>query len=163
MGIGFHYLRLRLANTPGGKYAHWSNILIRIAMPLFILNMAYWGYFLTNAFIRYPAEGTTVKPAWYIPLAEIFTIIRMTEVALIYLATATLCYALRLTGDLSKAGSFLYIFFSCLGALLNLLPGTLSGPLAIANYLSYIPAFTLLMPYMIAINLLNISGEPRHA
>ncbi|MGV3704736.1 MAG: hypothetical protein ACO1NU_05095 [Arcticibacter sp.] len=42
--------------------------------------------------------------------------------------------------------------------LLNLLPGSMTGPLAIANYLSYIPAFTLLMPYLIAVNLSAKSG-----
>lgn len=159
MGIGFHHLGIRLKNTPGRKYAQRSNVLMKIAIPLFVLNMAYWGYFLTSTFVKYAAKDATAKPAWLMPLDDIFTIIRMTEVALIYAATAALSYALRLTGSLSKAGSLLYILFSCLGALLNLLPGTLSGPLAIANYLSYIPAITLLMPYLMAVNLLNKSGD----
>jgi hypothetical protein len=159
MGIGFHYLATRLVNTPGGKHAHRANVLIKIAIPLFVLNMAYWGYFLTSTFIKYAAKDAPAKPAWLTSLGEVFTIIRMTEVALIYAATAALAYSLRLTGHLSKAGSFLYILFSCLGALLNLLPGNLPGPLAIANYLSYIPAFTLLMPYLIAVNLLNKPGN----
>ncbi|MBO9657723.1 MAG: hypothetical protein J7527_02770 [Chitinophagaceae bacterium] len=159
MGIGFHYLRIRLADTQGSKYAYLANILMKIAIPLFVLNMAYWGYFLTSIFIKYPAGNANAKPAWLIPLGEVFTIIRMTEVALFYFATAALSSALRLTGHLSKPASFLYILFSCLGALFNLLPGTLSGPLAVANYLSYIPAFTLLMPYLIAINLLYKSGN----
>lgn len=159
MTIGFHYLRIRLVNTPGSKYAYWSNVLMKIAIPLFVLNMAYWGYFLTHTFIKYSIKGAGSKPAWMISLDEVFTVIRMTEVALIYFATAALSCALRLSGHLSKAGSFIYMLFSCLGALLNLLPGTLSGPLAVANYLSYIPAFTLLMPYLIAVNLLNKPGN----
>lgn len=155
MGVGFHYLGIRLVNTAGRKYAKLGNVLIKVAIPLFVLNMAYWGYFLTNIFIKYAAKDATAKPAWLMPLDEIFIIIRMTEVALIYAATAALSYALRLAGHLTKAGSLLYILFSSFGALLNLLPGTLSGPLAIANYLSYIPAFTLLMPYLIVVNVLN--------
>ena len=159
VGIGFYFIKTGWSYTPSRKYAHWSNVLIKIAIPLFVLNMAYWGYFLTNSFINYPSKGANAKPAWMISLDEVFTMIRMVEVALIYLATATLSYALRLAGYLSKASAFLYILFSCLGALLNLLPDTISGPLAAAHYVSYIPAFTLLMPYLIAVNLLNKSGN----
>lgn len=162
MGIGFYRLNKVMENTPGSQYARCSNILIIIALPLFILNMAYWGYFVTNVFVTYSVEGAPAKPSWLKSIATAFTIIRMVEVALIYFATAALSTALRLAKQLSKAGSLLYVIFACLGAVLNMLPDTLSGPLAIANYLSYIPAFTLLMPYLIAINLLAKSGSNIH-
>ncbi|QHT67350.1 hypothetical protein GXP67_12250 [Rhodocytophaga rosea] len=158
MAIGFERLNKVLANTLGSRYAKLSKLQIRIALPLFILNMAYWGYFLTNVFVTYSIEGAPAKPAWMKPLDEAFTIIRMVEVAFIYLATAALATALRLSKQFSKAASYTYVIFACLGALLNLLPVTITGPLAIANYLSYIPAFTMLMPYFIGINLLAKSS-----
>jgi len=108
--------------------------------------------------VTYSIAGAPAKPVWMKSLDEAFTIIRMVEVALIYLATAALSIALRLSKHLSKVGSLLYVIFSCLGALLNILPCSMTGPLAIANYLSYIPAFTLLMPYLMAVNLLGKSG-----
>jgi hypothetical protein len=158
MCIGFYRLNKVLENTPGRRYAKWSSILIRIALPLFILNMAYWGYFLTNVFMTYSIAGAPAKPGWMKPLGEIVNIIRMTEVALIYFATAALAIALRLAKRLSKTGSVFYVIFACLGALLNLLPDSISGPLGIAHYLSAIPAYTLLMPYLIAVNLLAKPG-----
>jgi hypothetical protein len=154
MSIGIFRLNKMLAYTSGSRYAKWSSILIRIALPLFILNMAYWGYFLTNVFITYSMAGSPAKPSWMKSIDQVFTIIRMVEVALFYLATACLSVALRLNNQLSKAGSLIYVVLACLGALLNVLPSTIEGPLAIASYLSYIPAFTMLMPYLIAVNLL---------
>ena len=154
MGIGFYRLNRELANSPGAKYAKWDGFLIKIALPLFIANMAYWGYFLTNIFITYSIPGAPVKPEWIKSLDEAFITIRMLEVAFIYFATAALSIALRLNKQLSKSGALIYVIFACLGAILNMLQVKITGPLAIASYLSYIPAFTMLMPYLIAVNLL---------
>lgn len=159
MLIGFYNFNKVLRNTSGVRYANLGNILIKIALPLFILNMAYWGYFLTNVFITYSIPGAPAKPVWMKSLDEAFTIIRMVEVAFIYLATAALAIALRLNNQLSKTVSLIYVIFAFLGAVLNTLPGTITGPLAIASYLSYIPAFTMLMPYLIGINLLAKSDK----
>lgn len=156
--IGFFRLSKLLANTNGRNQAKWSVILMYIALPLFILNMAYWGYFLTHVFVTYSAQNFPSKPHWISTLGDVFSIIRMVEVALFYLATALLAAAFKLTGQLSNKTAVIYIVFSILGALLNLIPGTVTGPLAIASYLSYIPAFTMLMPYLIAVNIL---AKPR--
>lgn len=161
MTIGFYQLNKLLANSPGSNYAKLASILIKIAIPLFVLNMAYWGYFLTNVFITYSVPDAPAKPAWIKSLDEAFIIIRMIEVAFIYLATAALSVALKLNQQLSKTAMILYVIFACLGAVLNILPGTITGPLAIASYLSYIPAFTMLMPYLIAVNLLYKSTNMR--
>jgi hypothetical protein len=137
------------------RLARASAIMIWIAWPLFILNMAYWGYFQTHVFITYGLQGAVEKPAWLKSLADGFTLLRMAEVALIYLATAVLALALKHNDLLSKSASRVYVVLACLAAVLNLLPGSINGPLAIANYLSYVPAFTLLMPYIIALNLVR--------
>jgi hypothetical protein len=160
--LGFMRLNKFLANSPGYKFSSAGLLLMCIALPLFILNMAYWGYFLTHIFVTYTAPGAPVKPAWLIPLGEVFTTIRMAEVTLIYLTTAAFAFALRNAGWLSKTSSSTYILFACLGAIFNLLPGSVKGPLAIVNYLSYIPAFTLLMPYLIAVNLLRKQAYPQN-
>ena len=153
--IGFFRLDTFFAGTKGHIFARAGTIMVGIACPLFVLNMAYWGYFLTDIFCTYSAPGAPVKPDWLKTAADIFIIIRMTEVALIYLCTPAFAIALCINKKLSKASSTIYVVCGFLGAMLNLLPITVTGPLAIANYLSYIPAFTLLMPYLIAINLLR--------
>lgn len=154
VAIGFCRLRGFLEEATNNSFGKWASVLMWIAIPLFVLNMSYWGYFLTTIFVKYNTIGGPTKPHWIGTLGEVFTIVRMIEVTLIYLATAAFAIALRLSGRFSKTGSRIYIFCCCLGASFNLVPGTLLGPLAIANYLSYIPAFTLLMPYLMALNLL---------
>jgi hypothetical protein len=153
--FGFIRLNKLLADSPGRKFSRAGLLMLCIALPFFILNMSYWGYFLTHIFVTYTPPGAPARPLWLKPLGEIFTVIRMTEVTLIYLATAAFALALRYAGRLSKAAGVAYLLFACLGAILNLLPAAVKGPLAIANYLSYIPAFTMLMPYLIAVNLLR--------
>ncbi len=81
MFIGFYRLNKLLAPTRAMGYAKVSTILMKIALPLFILNMVYWGYFLTYTFITYSGSGAPAKPMWMKPFDEIFTIIRMIEVA----------------------------------------------------------------------------------
>ncbi|MFD0767276.1 hypothetical protein ACFQZI_20640 [Mucilaginibacter lutimaris] len=151
--IGFLRLNALLANTPGKTLAGYGTIMISVALPLFIANMAYWGYFLTHVFSTYSVPGAPAKPGWLKTVSEVFLVIRMIEVLLIYLSTAAFILALRIVNHLSKPSTYVYVFFCCLGAFLNLLPNSIKGPLAIANYLSYIPAFTLLMPYLLAVNL----------
>jgi hypothetical protein len=153
-GVGFIRLHRMLANQTGYKFSGAGVIMICIALPLFVLNMAYWGYFLTHIFVAYSLPDAPAKPAWLKQLSDLFTLIRMIEVCLIYLSTAAFALALRYDDRLSKTSSSLYVLFACLAAVFNLLPPSVTGLLAIANYLSYIPAFTLLMPYLIAVNLL---------
>ena len=147
MAIGFWRVSESLAGTSGRRYAKYSKVLFLVALPLFVMNMAYWGFYLTQVFV------SGHRPEWHKTLGAIFTGVRMTEVALIYLATAAMARALSLAGRLSKTSALIYIGLACVLAVLNFLPSSVSGLLAILNYLSYIPAFTLLMPYLIAVNL----------
>lgn len=107
-------------------------------------------------------KGAPPKPNWMKSLNISFTIIRMLEVAFIYFATACLAIILRLNKQLSKAGVFLYVIFPCIGAVLNILSIPTTGTFALTSYLSYIPAFSMLMPYLIAINLLAKSRNGIH-
>jgi len=40
--VGIYRVNKLLENTPGRQYAKCADILIRIALPFFVLNMAYW-------------------------------------------------------------------------------------------------------------------------
>ncbi len=153
--IGFLRMYNMLKSGPGSRFARVGKTMFLMALPLFIANMAYWGFFLTNVFVKYAQPGAPAKPNWLQTVSSAFTVVRMTEVTLIYLGTAVFAYALNRSGHLSRLASSIYIFFCCLGAILNLLPAGLPAPLAIASYVSYIPAITLLMPYLIGVNLLN--------
>ncbi|MFD0792734.1 hypothetical protein ACFQZX_03840 [Mucilaginibacter litoreus] len=154
MAIGFIQLHKLLAQTRGKNYASYGKTMICIALPLFVLNMAYWGFFLTHVFVKYSEPGHPVKPGWIRSVGDVFTVVRMTEVTLIYLATAAMSFALYLAKLLSKKSTVSYITFACLGTVFNLLPASVGGPLAVAAYLSIIPAITLLMPYLLGVNLL---------
>ncbi|EOR94532.1 hypothetical protein ADIARSV_2378 [Arcticibacter svalbardensis MN12-7] len=152
---GFYYLHNYLKNKEGDKYSRIGLLLISLGIPFFIINMVYWGYFLTYIFATYTAPESTTKPEWVKLLGEAFTLIRMIEVALIYLSTAAFALALRVSRILSKGSCIAYVTVACLCSLFNFLPGSVPAPLNVINYLSYIPAFTLLMPYLIAINILR--------
>ncbi|MBL4677556.1 MAG: hypothetical protein JKY70_15345 [Mucilaginibacter sp.] len=159
--IGFFHIHKLLSQTGGAKYALFGKIMMLIALPLFIGNMAYWGFFLTDVFVKYSQPTHPAKPLWLKTLSDVFTYVRMIEVALIYLATAVIAIALLTSKLISKPGAACYIAFACLGALFNLLPQNSSGPLSIPAYLSIIPAFTLLMPYLIGVNLIyKLSSQP---
>lgn len=153
--IGFLRTYDMLRSGPGVRFAKVGKTMFVMALPLFIANMIYWGFFLTNVFVKYAQPGAPAKPDWLQTVSTAFTVVRMVEVTLIYCGTAVFAYALSRSGHLSRLASAIYIFFCCLGAVLNLLPANLPAPLAIANYVSYIPAITLLMPYLIGVNLLN--------
>ncbi|TLV02873.1 hypothetical protein [Dyadobacter luticola] len=153
--IGFLRMYDMLRSGPGVRFAKVGKTMFVIALPLFITNMIYWGFFLTNVFVKYSQPGAPSKPDWLQTVSTAFTAVRMVEVTLIYLGTAVFAYALSRSGHLSRLASSVYIFFCCLCALLNLLPANLPAPLSIANYVSYIPAITLLMPYLIGVNFLS--------
>lgn len=94
--IGFIRFEKELQDTTGSGYAGLGSVLMKIVLSLFILNMAYWGYFLTNVFITYSAVHAPARPTWIKTVGEVFIIIRMVEVALIYFATG---YSSRFKGE----------------------------------------------------------------
>lgn len=158
--IGFLRLYDTLNVGSAYRFANIGKAMFLIALPLFIANMIYWGFFLTNVFVEYTQPGAPAKPEWLQTVSRVFTVVRMIEVSLIYLGTATFTYVLGVSGRINRLACSIYIFFCFLGAILNLLPAGLAEPFATANYVSYIPAITLLMPYLIGVNLLQRAGTP---
>ncbi|WP_285545517.1 hypothetical protein [Dyadobacter frigoris] len=153
--VGLLRLHNMLTGNPGFRYAQIGKVAILVALPLFVANMIYWGFFITDVFTKYPNQGTAGKPAWLQTVSSCFTVVRLIEVSLIYLVTAAFAYAIKSSGKLNPTACRIYTLFSILGIILNILPNNLPEPLTTANYVSYIPAITLLMPYLMAVNLLK--------
>jgi hypothetical protein len=150
---GFDRLNKFLAGTPDSRFSRLGTWMVRFALPLFILNAAYWGYLMTYVFVTYTAPGAPAQPGWVKTVSDAATIIRVTEIDLFYLATAAFAVALMAAGMLSKVAGRIYVICAISGAILNLLPDSIPPPLAIPIYIAGIPAYTLLMPYLIAVNI----------
>lgn len=130
-----------------------------LALPLFILNMAYWGSFLIESFTHFSAASIAKRPDWYLALRALFTWISAVEVTLFYLASAAFGRALQSVGWFKPRACRLYVVFSLVGALLSVLPSFSVGPLEIVTYLVSIPAFPFIMPYLMALNLLTLANR----
>ncbi|GAB3793813.1 hypothetical protein GCM10028819_06070 [Spirosoma humi] len=130
-----------------------------IALPLFILNMAYWGSFLVESFTNFSAASIAKRPDWYLSMRALFTWISGVEVALFYLATAAFALALQSVGWFNPRACRLYLLFSLVGALLSVLPSFSFEPIVMATYLVSIPAFPFIMPYLMALNLINLANR----
>ncbi|WP_041258137.1 hypothetical protein [Fibrella aestuarina] len=155
--IGFTFLRARLNLAGEEVYSLLGLVIIFLAMPLFMLNMTYWGGFLTESFRIFEASNLDKRPDWYLPLRELFAWISGVEVGLTYLATAAFGASLKTTRWFKPRTCWIYIGVSLLGFLLSVLPEISFMPLTVGSYLVSIPAIPFIMPYLIAVNLLSLS------
>lgn len=136
-----------------------SKTAIIIAIPLFIINMLFWGFYLPELFYIQVSSATEKLPEWSLPVRKLFGLVSVVEVALTYLATSFFAISLNKNGWLNKTGSRIYVVLSLVGFLIIMLSAFLPGPVQeIGNILS-IPAFPLLMPYFIGIGLLHKTGN----
>lgn len=158
---GFTFLRNQLNRAGEEIYSLLGLIALLLAMPLFLLNMAYWGSFLTESFRLFVASGSAERPDWYLPLRALFTWISEIEVGLTYLATAAFGASLKKARWFKPGACRSYIVLSLLGFLLSVLPDFSFMPLTIGSYLASIPAIPFMMPYLMAVNLLTLSGATR--
>lgn len=157
--IGFTLLANKLRQQGEKHYWLLGLLGIGIALPLFIANMAYWGGFLVESFTNFSAASITKRPDWYLAMRALFNWISGVEVALFYLATAAFAHALQSVGWFKPRACLLYKLFSLVGALLSILPSISFEPIEIATYLVSIPAFPFILPYLMALNLLNLSNR----
>lgn len=159
--IAFGFVGLRDALKLRGEhfYSQLSATAMLIAIPLFILNMLYWGFYLTELFGFQTSANVIALPDWVQPVRQLFGMLSVTEVALTYLATFLIAFAMRKTGWLSKTSSAIYFLFCLVAFMIMILSvffaETFKGP---AFGLS-IPAFPFLMPYFIGVNLLRDIGN----
>ncbi|WP_421825731.1 hypothetical protein [Larkinella sp.] len=158
MTIGFTFLSNQLKQAGEEVYSLLGLTAIFLAMPLFILNMTYWGSFLTESFRIFVASGSTKRPDWYLPLRDLFAWISGIEVGLTYLASAAFGASLKTTRWFKPRACWSYILISLLGFLLSVLPDFSLMPLTVGSYLVSIPAIPFIIPYLMAVNLLSRSG-----
>ena len=153
--LGFALLRTKLENRGERLYSTLGFTLLGVAIPLFILNMAFWGYYLTAAFRYFVTLPQGNRPEWYAPVKMFFDVIAVIEVALIYLATIFFAIALKKIDLLTVRASRWYIIIASLGIVLVLLPPSMPEPFPTAGYLAAIPAIPFIMPYLIGVRLLR--------
>ena len=157
--LGFAVLRNQLKRAGEDLYSQLGLVLILLAMPLFLLNMIYWGSFLTESFKLFATSASPTRPDWYLPLRALFGWVSSLEVALIYLATAAFAVSLRRVRWFNPLACRIYVGISLLGFLLSVLPTFSNEPLTIAGYAVSIPAIPFMMPFLMGINLLRRIGK----
>jgi hypothetical protein len=156
---GLVLLKDQLKAAGENLYSLLGTVSILIATPFFILNMVYWGSYLTEAFKIFAASDEVKRPDWYRPVRNCFATISKIEVSLIYAATASFAASFKKVRWINQVAGRAYIFISFLATVLTLLPSSIPGPLAGASYFVSIPAIPFIMLYLMAVNLLAKSGQ----
>ncbi|MBJ6110677.1 hypothetical protein JAO73_16760 [Hymenobacter sp. BT523] len=156
---GFMLLKEYVKAQGEHLYSVLGGTAVIIAIPLFIVNMAFWGSYLTESYRLFTSSASAARPDWYQPVRALFESISIVEVALLYLATAAFAASLKRTGMLRPAACTVYMVLSVGGCVVCALPASAPGPLAIASFAVSIPAMPFIMPYLMAINLLRRVGN----
>jgi hypothetical protein len=159
VAYGFVVIREKLKQDGENFYSLLSWTSISIAIPLFILNMLYWGFFLPELFKIELGNGIESHPEWYLPIRQHFGLISIAEVALTYIATAFIAIALNLNGTITKTASKIYVLISLSAFVLIVLSAFFQKQMFIPNFVLSIPAVPFLMPYFIGINILKKLGH----
>jgi hypothetical protein len=159
IAFGFTLLRDKLKSDGENFFSLMGFIAVIIAVPLFIIDMLFWGFSLTESFKILVSTNTEKLPEWFKPIRALFGMISVVEVALTYLAVILFAISMNLAGWLSKISSGIYIIISLLAFLIILLSAFLPEPFITAGFALSIPAIPFIMPYLIGINLLRRAGD----
>ncbi len=154
VAFGFSALKQQLQKSGEFFYSNFGLTAILLAIPLFIINMIFWGFYLTELFKLVVAKGVEQLPDSYSPMRKEFGLISVVEVALTYLATATFVLSLRQVRWFTKT-AWVYIAISLFAFLIIILSAFLPEPFVTAGFAVSIPAIPFIMPYFIGINLLK--------
>lgn len=157
--FGLSLLREGLKIKGENFYSLLGYTSILIALPLFILDMLFWGFALTASFKIVVTTDAEKFPEWFKPLRELFKLIAVTEVALTYFATAAYAMALYRVGWLRKPYLFIFLIISVISFLIIVGSTFLPEPFVTAGYLVSIPAIPFLLLYFIGILLLTREGK----
>jgi hypothetical protein len=158
IAFGYAILREKLKKTSGNFYALLGSIAIQIAIPIFLIDMSFWGFYLTKLYRIMAASSIEKTPEWVLPLRIQFFYINMMVAALVYIATAAFAMSLKKAGWFKPVASNIYILVSLVFFLLDVLPPTLPEPFATLNFIVSIPAIPFMLPYFIGVNLLRKVG-----
>jgi hypothetical protein len=158
---GFTLLRDALKKQGETLWSVLGFTAFSIKIVLFILNMNYLGQFMIASIRYFVTAGLapTQRPEWYVAARSQFNGNSMVEVAITYVATAAFAASLRNAGWIKPASARGYIIFSAIGFAFCILPPSMPGPLGIGGYLASIPAFSLIVPYLMGINFLTRAGQ----
>lgn len=159
IAFGFALIREKLKEKGENLYSLIGFIAIMIAIPLFILDMLFWGFTLTESFKILISTNSEKLPEWFKPIRVLFGMISVLEVALTYLATSVFAVSLKLTGLTGKISSKVYVVISIIAFLIILISNFLPEPFITAGFIVSIPAIPFIMPYYIGVNLLHREGE----
>lgn len=153
--LGSALLKVKLQAAGENLYSVMAAAAINLAVPLFIINMAFWGYYLTDAFRVFVQLNVSKRPDLYGPTKSLFYVISIAEVLLMYLGTVFFAVSLKVTGLFNPAACRYYVFFGLVDMVLVVLPPSWPEPFGTAGYLVAIPAIPFIMPYLIGVHLLK--------
>ncbi|WP_157543850.1 hypothetical protein [Mucilaginibacter paludis] len=159
IAFGYAILREKLKNTPGNFYALLGFIAIQIAIPIYLIDMSFWGFYLTKLYRIMAASAIEKTPEWVLPLRNQFFYINMMVAALVYIATTAFVLSLKKAGWFKPAACHIYIGISLVFFLFDVLPPTLPEPFGTLNFVVSIPAVPFMLPYFIGVNLLRKVGN----
>lgn len=155
LALGAALLKVKLQAAGENLYSAMASTAINLALPLFIINMAFWGYYLTDAFRVFMQLGVTKRPDLHGPLKSLFYVISIAEVLLMYLGTVFFAVSLKVAKFFNPVACRYYIIFGLAGIILVILPPSWPEPFGTAGYLVAIPAIPFIMPYLIGVHLLR--------
>lgn len=153
VAAGLSILKQYLNQLPGKAYVTAAMALLNISMPLYVINMLYWGFFLTEAFKGFTTG--TARPEWYMVTRQLFYWIDSIQLCLFYIVTALFAAALKKSKIFKPGPCNIYITISLLAAICSLLPGNLPTPLDVIAYFVAIPAIGFIMPYLMGLNIIR--------
>lgn len=155
VAFGLAILTEKLREEGENYYSKLGWIAISIAIPLFIINMLYWGFYLSELFKFQVSTGIENSPEWFAPIRKLFGLISVVEVSLTYLATALFAISFNITGKIGRTSCRVYVLISSIALLLIVLSAFFEEQFLIPGFIVSIPAVPFIMPYLIAVNLLK--------
>jgi len=159
IAFGFVLLCSQLKKAGDDLYAALASATILVGAPVFLVDMSFWGFFLTRMYQFMVDTHVTKTPEWVLPLRTMFFYVNVFASALVYLATALVALSLKKTGWFKPRACNVYFAISIVFLVLDLLPPTLPEPFATLNFIVSIPAVPFMFPYFIGINLLRRAGN----
>lgn len=151
--VGLTLLKQCLNQLPVKGYAAAAAALVNISIPLYIINMLYWGFFLTEAFKGFTTGAA--RPDWHLVIRQFFYWVDGVQLCLFYMATALFAIALKKSSILKPGPCNIYIIISLLAAVCSLLPGNLPAPFSVIAYIVAVPAIGFIMPYLMGLNIIR--------
>jgi hypothetical protein len=159
IAFGFAILREKIKKTKGDFYSLLGSVAIQVAIPIFLIDMTFYGFYLAELYRNMAASNIEKTPEWVLAIAKQFHFVNMIVAALVYVATAAFAAALKKAEWFNPTACNIYILISLLLFLLDVLPPSFPEPFATLNLVVSIPAIPFLMPYFMAVNLLRRVGN----